>query len=510
MRKRNSRDIVLHTESQFYLPGDEIIGTVTYHPKKQVSLRNVRVIFAGEEYCVWIDKVAARVGGPAAASRSPLFRKETNLVAERSRLEAGPHTWNFRFFIPRSIPPTCNYFGKASINYWLKAKAATSFGHFDVRFRLPVVIGQFWVPTIPAPVQASQDAMGGTITMSVKSSVSVVKCGDQLTLNVHFNNASHRNLTGVRVKLKQVWECTGVFYHKITVLKHLTKEGYPTSRGPHDTVIQLRIPAKLLSCPTVANATLFKCTYYIGVYGLSKVPGVLVSSDSIKCRVPITISNLPLSDDSASSSIMPRAMAGSSESDDDDSDASESDTDASARELSRNLRHTLSQASSDTSSRSLTSESSTSSTGTFDDFFQTRYSSANTSSSSLNSSGIMPFREWVDAQGNLTVARATEGTLTNDMGLAQLFNSQEISKSDVDDEKAKAKEKAASESKDADNGEPMARECIVCYDGQKNMLLLPCAHICTCISCTQYIMYSTKLCPVCRTKISQVMRIYPV
>lgn len=57
LRKKNSREIILHTESQFYLPGDEIVGTVTYHPKKAVSLRFVRVIFAGEEFCIWIDKV---------------------------------------------------------------------------------------------------------------------------------------------------------------------------------------------------------------------------------------------------------------------------------------------------------------------------------------------------------------------------------------------------------------------------------------------------------------------
>lgn len=468
LRKKNSREIILHTESQFYLPGDEIVGTVTYHPKKAVSLRFVRVIFAGEEFCIWIDK-ATRVGGPIAASRAPLFRKETTLLNDRTRIEPGPHTWQFRFYVPRSIPPTCNYNAKASICYWLKAKAATSFGHFDARFRYPITIGQFWVPTVPAPIQTTHNLSGGSIAMSVKSSHSVIKCGDSMTLNVHFENTSFRNLTGVRVKLKQVWECTGVFYHKNIVLKHFTKEGFPTSRGPHTTIIQIKVPNRLQTCPTVSNASLFKCTYYLGVYGISKMAGGIHASDTIKCRLPITVSNLPTAENEQEVNSNPAILDSLSDNSDSESD---SDSGPSNRSSNNSLPSNLS-----------------------------RDSSASDIGSNLNSQGNVQSNSFND--------------FSRDFGLNTLFNldinDNETSKSDLKLKSKEVEETTTTQKEPSHNEDDSpSKECIVCYDGAKNMLLLPCAHICTCVSCTSYIMYSNKQCPVCRTKIQQVMRIYPV
>lgn len=489
LRKKNSRDLILHTESQFYLPGDEIVGTVSFNPRKQVALRFVRIIFAGEEYCIWIDK-AARVGGPVASSRASLFRKETNLVSERTRVDAGAHTWQFRFYIPRSIPPTCNYYGKASVSYWLKAKAATSFGHFDARCTVPVTIGQFWVPTIPAPVSTTHPTTGGSIVMNVKSSQSVVKCGDIVTLNVHFNNSSGRNLTGIRVKLKQVWECTGVFYHKNIVLKYLSREGFPASRGPHNAVVQIKIPHRLQTCPTVTNASRFKCTYYLAVFGVTKMPGGLVTSDTIKCRVPLTISNLPSTDhenESSSSSTLPLPSHDNSSDPDSDSE-SESDSEPA---YPRGLVQTASESSLRTvNARTLTATRS--------------LSALNAANASVTSSSDSVFEFLNNYSSRSQIERDSQGTFAvgnrpnseDDYGLGALF----------DEEAQKEKGKGAdSETKDEPN-----KECIVCYDGQKNMLLLPCAHIATCVSCTSYIMHANKMCPVCRTKITQVMRIYPV
>jgi hypothetical protein len=490
LRHKNSRDLALHIESQFYLPGDEIVGTVSYHPKKQVSLRFVRIIFAGEEYCIWIDKVAARVGGPVASSRAPLFRKETNLVAERTRLDAGPHSWQFRFYIPRSIPPTCNYYGKASVSYWLKAKAATSFGHFDARCRTPVTIGQFWVPNIPAPVSATKATSGGSILMNVKSSQSVVKCGDMVTLTINFHNSSSRNLTGVRVKLKQVWECTGVFYHKNIVLKYLTREGFPASRGPHNTVIQVKIPHRLQTCPTVTNASRFKCTYYLAVFGVTKVVGGLVASDTVKCRIPITITNLPSADPENEGSAA-RALDESS------SESSESDSEVA---YPRSIAQTASESSLRTQhAHDLVATRSLSALNAEE--LDAIPSASNSVFDFLNNYSQRSQRER-DSQGNFNTQRESE-----DLGLGTLFD-EELQREDKEGNSKKGKE--VDDGEDNHNGVEPNRECIICYDGQKNMLLLPCAHIATCVSCTSYIMYSNKLCPVCRTKITQTMRIYPV
>ena len=51
--------------------------------------------------------------------------------------------------------------------------------------------------------------------------------------------------------------------------------------------------------------------------------------------------------------------------------------------------------------------------------------------------------------------------------------------------------------------EPKA-ECSVCLDARKNMIVFPCAHFAICDKCVD----SLKLCPICRTPITSIRRVY--
>ena len=46
--------------------------------------------------------------------------------------------------------------------------------------------------------------------------------------------------------------------------------------------------------------------------------------------------------------------------------------------------------------------------------------------------------------------------------------------------------------------------CKICLNEDSNILLLPCHHISTCISCT----LCTKFCPICRCKIESLIKVY--
>ncbi|OQR92650.1 hypothetical protein ACHHYP_03372 [Achlya hypogyna] len=50
----------------------------------------------------------------------------------------------------------------------------------------------------------------------------------------------------------------------------------------------------------------------------------------------------------------------------------------------------------------------------------------------------------------------------------------------------------------ADIGRDPNLECVVCLSATKNVLLLPCKHLCLCASCSQQI---TEVCPLCKGKI---------
>ena len=50
--------------------------------------------------------------------------------------------------------------------------------------------------------------------------------------------------------------------------------------------------------------------------------------------------------------------------------------------------------------------------------------------------------------------------------------------------------------------------CVVCLEEEKEVLLLPCSHLCLCSACAQSIMASTKQCPVCRSAIATTHRTF--
>lgn len=63
---------------------------------------------------------------------------------------------------------------------------------------------------------------------------------------------------------------------------------------------------------------------------------------------------------------------------------------------------------------------------------------------------------------------------------------------------------------DFDLDEPMGREkdCVVCMDEERNCVLHPCHHMCTCISCGRLLLKRQDACPICRKHISSIFRVY--
>ena len=48
--------------------------------------------------------------------------------------------------------------------------------------------------------------------------------------------------------------------------------------------------------------------------------------------------------------------------------------------------------------------------------------------------------------------------------------------------------------------------CCICLNTQRNVLFLPCKHVCTCVTCSQNV--SLRVCPLCKSTISQKMTVY--
>ena len=50
--------------------------------------------------------------------------------------------------------------------------------------------------------------------------------------------------------------------------------------------------------------------------------------------------------------------------------------------------------------------------------------------------------------------------------------------------------------------------CVVCQDAQKDVIFLPCRHMCACTSCARRLVGRLALCPVCRAPIRQRMEAF--
>lgn len=53
-----------------------------------------------------------------------------------------------------------------------------------------------------------------------------------------------------------------------------------------------------------------------------------------------------------------------------------------------------------------------------------------------------------------------------------------------------------------------ARQCVVCYDSNAVMIILPCFHLCLCEKCTKPFMKSSKVCPKCRVKYKKIKKTF--
>jgi len=489
---RHHHHIALNTDKTFFYPGEDIHGTIIFIPKKAVNLHFVKAVFSGREICNWGQKIATRTGAPMPPSDKLLFTRELALVTERGRFEVQTHTWPIHFTVPRNIPPSCNFKRQTKIYYSIKITASTGFGHFDVHCKVPILIGQVWAPIVPTPVSKTYTinrADNEFIRLEAVLLQPVASCGDVIKCEVQFRNTSYKNIVGLRMKLKQQWECEDIMYHKSVVSKTYLREGFPIGYGNEFRTISLTVPDLLLDCPTVTNASLFKCHYYVVLQGITKMVGI-VDKGCVKLKMPIVISRTehssPISDESTGTPIV--------------SPTGSPVLRSRARSAANSRDAALNDVLNDLNSISSWTSNSINGQG------QRRMPTGSAARSAGEVLGLADLESSDEEEETLTRPRSVSApTITEDGEHKDGDHKDDAKKSE--DIKDVAEEIIADElRKSLSSG----GECIICFDGPKNILLLPCAHIATCKTCTSQLMKTTKVCPVCRARVTQVVRTYRV
>ncbi len=52
------------------------------------------------------------------------------------------------------------------------------------------------------------------------------------------------------------------------------------------------------------------------------------------------------------------------------------------------------------------------------------------------------------------------------------------------------------------------RTCRICFSANRNVLMLPCKHLCCCAACALQLVNSTKKCPMCRATIESTLHVF--
>ncbi|KAH0908021.1 hypothetical protein HID58_039848 [Brassica napus] len=51
------------------------------------------------------------------------------------------------------------------------------------------------------------------------------------------------------------------------------------------------------------------------------------------------------------------------------------------------------------------------------------------------------------------------------------------------------------------------KECVICLSEPRDVLVLPCRHMCMCVGCAKELRFQTNLCPVCRQPVERLLKI---
>lgn len=53
-------------------------------------------------------------------------------------------------------------------------------------------------------------------------------------------------------------------------------------------------------------------------------------------------------------------------------------------------------------------------------------------------------------------------------------------------------------------------ECVICFDGPQSAVCVPCGHNAICMDCAGELLDTTRLCPVCRVHVREVIKLFRV
>lgn len=61
---------------------------------------------------------------------------------------------------------------------------------------------------------------------------------------------------------------------------------------------------------------------------------------------------------------------------------------------------------------------------------------------------------------------------------------------------------------DIDNYSSREKDCVVCMDEERNCVLHPCHHMCTCTNCGRLLLKRQDACPICRKHIASIFKVF--
>eukprot|EP01117_Protostelium_nocturnum_P009325 TRINITY_DN3338_c3_g1_i1.p1 TRINITY_DN3338_c3_g1~~TRINITY_DN3338_c3_g1_i1.p1 ORF type:complete len:906 (+),score=386.15 TRINITY_DN3338_c3_g1_i1:88-2805(+) len=279
---------------EYYCQGEPVIGTVELETRKNINnLVSIQIRLKGFEHIEWPingDRNAAR------GRKRRVFNDQLIKLVDGSLspiLYSGKHSFPFQFVVPDNASSSFSYKENSIriLNY-LKASVKIE-NNRDLVVRHNIRVGSIYMiePSIPPKIGEVTKSFlfaQNEEPMLLKGQLNkeIAQCGSQLMAYVDINNFSTRTLKEMKVKLKRIVEQDGRKMERQTIRK-ITFRVLVENGMKWKGRIPIAIPQGLDLNPTIENAQLLSCRYFVSiqlnVFGAKR----------IKVELPFKVSLFP-------------------------------------------------------------------------------------------------------------------------------------------------------------------------------------------------------------------------
>ncbi|XP_065218569.1 arrestin domain-containing protein 4-like [Planococcus citri] len=296
--RSKSLTIVFDSPDRIYLPGGIVKGRVEIVLHSELNIRGVKLKIIGEAKCEWM------AGKTPVRSREIYLNSELTLVGgtgTKLKLPVGQYSYPFTALLPSEIPSSLgSTYGE--ILYYMKAKIDIPFAFdykHEAKFFVLNLVNLNLYPSLRTPYSEEKSRKfwflrwkSGPLTMVVHLPKTGFCSSERIPFTIKIDNASDVAVRAIHVHLKRKlkWTAGKHYIEEKTELQKLRFDG--VREGQSNIVSGYCSILHDISFPNLEHCSIIHISHELHIVAESTGAHL-----NLHIRIPITIGDIPLSED---------------------------------------------------------------------------------------------------------------------------------------------------------------------------------------------------------------------